>query len=82
MLRVAVCFKALCDPVSDLQQACACVLELLLVGKTLIRFVQLLKGLLHRPHALLTLHTGDVYAKAQIEINRHISLNRLLNLQY
>lgn len=54
MLRVAVCFKALRDPVSDLQQACACVLELLLVGQTLIRFVQLLKGLFHRPHALLT----------------------------
>lgn len=53
MFGVVVAFKALCDAVSDLQQACARVLELLLVGQALVWFIQLLQGLLHRPHALL-----------------------------
>jgi len=57
MFRVTVGFKALCDPVSDLQEARASVLELVLVRQTLVWFIQLLQGLLHRPHALLTLHT-------------------------
>lgn len=60
MFGVAVGFKALCDSVSNLQQACAGVLQLLLVRQTLIRLVQLLQGLLHRSHALLTLHRHKV----------------------
>lgn len=60
MLGVAVRFKALSDSVSDLQQACARVLELVLVGQTFIGFVQLLQGLFHGPHALLTLHTNNL----------------------
>ncbi len=61
MLGVTVGFKALCDSVSNLQQACACVLELLLVGQTLVWLVQLLQSLFDRPHALLTLHTQIKY---------------------
>lgn len=57
MFRVTVGFKALCDSVSNLQQTCASVLKLLLVRETLIWFVQLLQGLFHWPHALLTLYT-------------------------
>lgn len=56
MIGVAVGFKALCDSVPDLQQACASVLQLVLVRQTLVGLVQLLQGLLHWPHALLALH--------------------------
>lgn len=66
MFWVAVGFKALCDSVSNLQQACACVLELLLVGQALIWFIQLLQGFFHRPHALLTL---DTHTHKQIHSN-------------
>lgn len=77
MFGVAVRFKALCDSVSDLQQACACVLELLLVGQSFIGFVQLLEGLLHWPHALLTLQTRTSCTNAYAgKSNKPVSLNR------
>ena len=57
MLWVVVGFKALGDAVSYLQQAGPRVLELLLDRQALVRFIQLLQGLLHWPHALLTLDT-------------------------
>lgn len=57
MFWVAVGFKALCDAIADLQQAGARVLELVLDRHILIGFIQLLQGLLHWPHTLLTLKT-------------------------
>lgn len=57
VLRVIVRFKALCDAVSDLQQAGAGVLQLLLHRQPLVWLIQLLQSLLHWPHPLFTLHT-------------------------
>lgn len=57
MLRVIVRFKALCDAVSDLQQAGASVLQLLLHRQPLVWLIQLLQSLLHWPHPFFTLHT-------------------------
>lgn len=56
MLWIVVGFKALCDAVSDLQQAGARVLELVLVREALVWFVELFQGLLHWTHALLALN--------------------------
>lgn len=55
VLLVWVSFQALGYPVPDLQQAAPRVLQLLLDAEPLVRLVQLLQRLLHRPHPLLTL---------------------------
>ena len=57
VLGVAVGFKALCDAVSDLQQAGARVLQLVLHAHPLVWLIQLLQSLLHRAHTLFTLQT-------------------------
>lgn len=57
VFRVTVRLKALCDAVSNLQQAGTSVLQLLLHRQPLVWLIQLLQSLLYRPHPLLTLHT-------------------------
>lgn len=81
MIGVAVSFKALCDSVPDLKQARTSVLQLLLIRQTLVGLVQLLQGLLHRPHAFLALcndiNGAEFVAPTAVGFQRfHLKRNR------